>query len=113
MKRIINKKIYETEQSRHIGTLAPSGNTNDGYECGRKTKLMLTKRGDYFLATYSQWQGERDTIRIITKQFAYKLYCNECQFYKSDYFGAEVTENEDGTYTIGLKGDNDLKKETI
>ena len=73
MKKIINRKLYDTETA----TLIASNRYWDGSNWerhGRNTYLYRTPKGAYFRHDTTQWQGERDNIQALTLEEALDLY---------------------------------------
>lgn len=66
MKRIINGKKYDTETATSL--LSKSGGL------GRETELYVTKKKNYFLVHWTNWQNENDYIEPISKEEA-KEFC--------------------------------------
>lgn len=73
MRKIIDKKVYDTENA----VLIASDRYWDGSNwdrCGRNTYLYKTKRNNYFLHFETNWQGEFDDIVAITEKEAIEQY---------------------------------------
>ena len=64
--RIVDGRKYDTETATHVCCGAR--------DVGRQTHLYQTRKGAYFLAYCTIWEGERDAIAPITvaeaKEFA-------------------------------------------
>jgi hypothetical protein len=69
MKETIGGKIYDTDTAQLIASdrYWDGSNFERG---GRNTHMYLTKKGNYFLHTTTQWQGERDGIFPISAEEA-------------------------------------------
>jgi len=65
MKRVINKKSYDTDTAQVIATNDFSDGTNK-YNCGRTATLYRTKKGNYFSYHETCWQGEHDSITPLS-----------------------------------------------
>ena len=80
MKKIINKKVYDTETAKEIATNDYSDVSNR-LNNGRSSTLYQTKKGNYFLLTETCWQGEHDNIEPLTKDEAVEEWAhfhNQC-----------------------------------
>lgn len=73
MKQIINGKLYDTETA----DIVASDHYWDGSNWDRKGRnefLYKTKKGQYFIYRTTRWQGERDSITLVTKEEAMAAY---------------------------------------
>lgn len=73
MVQIVNGKRYRTDTA----TLLASDAFFDGHNWERKGRnwfLFRTPAGNYFLQLQTQWQGERDSIEVLTKEGAIGWY---------------------------------------
>ncbi len=70
MREVIKKKIYNTETAKMVSC---TGILNKN-RCTRSTELYLTKKGNYFLAFYTMWQGEKGGIEPIERTEAEEFY---------------------------------------
>lgn len=75
MKRVINKKVYDTETATRIATNDFSDGTNQ-FNCGRTADLYRTKKGNYFIVHETHWQGESDSLRPLSQDEAIEEYEN-------------------------------------
>lgn len=75
MKRVINKKVYDTETAKRIATNDFSDGTNE-YNRGRTADLYRTKKGNYFIVHLTCWQGEHDSLRPLSQNEAVEEYEN-------------------------------------
>lgn len=73
MKKVINGKAYNTETAILIATDEYKYGTNRA-NAGRNTYLYKTQKGNYFVHTTTQWQGEIDTIEPVSKEEAMYIY---------------------------------------
>lgn len=73
MKQVINGKLYDTEKA----DLVASDRYWDGHNWdrhGRNVYLYKTKKGNFFLAHTTRWEGERDHIEPLSKEEAKTWY---------------------------------------
>jgi hypothetical protein len=85
--RIIDRTRYDVSKS----TLLAGDDYWDGHNFerrGRNTFLYRTPRGRYFTVTFSQWQGERDTLEPVDLDAAILLYEGELSEHYADYEAA-------------------------
>ncbi|MCK4817928.1 hypothetical protein KA005_19305 [bacterium] len=75
MKRVINKKAYDTEMATRIATNDFSDGTNK-FNCGRTKDLYRTKKGNYFVVHLTCWQGEHDSLTPLSQGEAIEVYEN-------------------------------------
>ncbi len=71
--RIVNKKRYSVKTA----TLLAGNDYWDGHNFernGTNTWLYRTPRGAYFTVNFSQWQGERDTLKPISQEEAIEMF---------------------------------------
>jgi hypothetical protein len=73
MKRVIDRKTYNTETAEEIATNDYSDGT-DAYNCGRTSSLFLTKKGAYFESHSTCWQGESDVLIPVTVEGAIEFF---------------------------------------
>lgn len=73
MKRVINKKAYNTETAERIATNDFS-NGNDKFNLGRTESLYRTKKGSYFEVNYTVWEGESNSLTPLSKDEAEVVY---------------------------------------
>ncbi len=73
MRRVINKKVYDTETADEIATNDFSDGTNQ-YNVGRTSSLYRTPKGAYFAIYLTSWQGESDSLEPLTEDEAIKVY---------------------------------------
>jgi len=93
MKRVINKKVYDTETAIEIATNDYSDGSNR-LNNGRSSALYRTKKGNYFLLTETCWQGEHDTIEPVSKNEAMEEW---------EYFHNQYTEFEEAFPDIEIE----------
>lgn len=73
MERVIDGKKYDTEKA----TIVADNEFSDGsnrMNCGRCTLLYKTKKGNFFAAYETCWQGEYDTIDPLTINEAKEMF---------------------------------------
>ena len=73
IQQIVNGKSYDTETA----SLVASDEYWDGHNWerhGRNTHLYKTKKGAFFIAISTMWQGELDHIQPITLEEAKEQY---------------------------------------
>lgn len=75
MKRVINKKAYNTETATRIATDDFNDGTNE-FNCGRTADLYRTKKGNYFIVRSTHWQGESDSLTPLEQEAAIQEYEN-------------------------------------
>lgn len=73
MKQVINGMRYDTDKAISLASDA-FGDGNNEYNCGRKTQLYKTKKGNYFVVHWTCWQGEHDNIEPVSKKEAMQYY---------------------------------------
>ncbi|MBA7562071.1 hypothetical protein ES708_03720 [subsurface metagenome] len=73
MRRIINKKVYDTKTADEIATNDFSDGTNQ-YNVGRTSSLYRTPKGAYFAVYLTSWQGESDSLEPLAEDEAIKVY---------------------------------------
>ncbi len=91
---IINKKRYDTETAIEIATTDFRDGSNEYYN-GRKDSLYRTKKGAFFIASFTQWQGEQDQIEVVEEAAALKYYekaYNQIVDFKDAFPGVEVED---------------------
>lgn len=84
--KIINKTRYSTDPSK--STLVASDIYFDGHNSdrhGRSRELYRTKKGNWFVVTYSMWQGETTTLEPITQEDAIAYYEGPLSTHELDY----------------------------
>ncbi len=69
MIKIIEGKRYNTETAELLATSRRS-ESGDRYNCGTRAELYRTKKGGYFVAHYTLWQGSRDQIAVVDRETA-------------------------------------------
>lgn len=69
MKKIIEGKRFDTKTARSV---ADNRNDQNEWPGGRGWELFRTPRGAYFLAYWTCWQGESDSIEPVTEAAARK-----------------------------------------
>lgn len=77
-KKIINKKIYNTETA----TLLSGDDFWDGSNFERKGRnqfLYKTRKNNYFIVNLTKWQGERDDLIAISKDEAINFFENHSE----------------------------------
>jgi hypothetical protein len=93
MEQIIEGKKYNTATA----DLVTSDRYWDGSNferSGRNTYLYKTKKGNFFLHHFTQWQGERESIEAISEDVA-RQYYEQLPEYEMSYeeaFGVKVEE---------------------
>jgi hypothetical protein len=85
MRRIIGGKAYDTETAQGLAE-AQKG-------LGRSEELYRTKKGSYFVAHWTQWDGEHGTIELVddeqARQFLEYLNSDGASKALEEYFIAE------------------------
>jgi len=91
MKRIINRKLYDTDTATEIccdGVLNRNG-------CTRCSELYKTIKGNFFLWHKTMWQGEEDSIEPVSENYAADFYekCTDVNFPFEEVFpGIKIEE---------------------
>lgn len=73
MKQIVDGKLYDTKKAQ----LVAHDRYWDGRNFernGRNTYLYRTAKGNFFLHHTTCWQGERDYIEPVSKEYAKAMY---------------------------------------
>lgn len=94
MKRVIDKKAYNTETAIRIATDDFSDGTNE-YNCGRTSDLYRTQKGSYFIVRLTCWQGERDSLEPVEVGEAIGIYegmFEQVEKFEEAFPGVEVEE---------------------
>ena len=94
MKKIINKKVYDTETAKEIATNDYSDVSNR-LNNGRSNTLYQTKKGNYFLLTETCWQGEHDNIEPLSKNEAveeWEHFHNQCTEFEEAFPDVKIEE---------------------
>lgn len=73
MRRVINRKVYDTETAVIIATNDFSDGTNQ-FNLGRTSSLYRTKKGSYFVVYLTCWQGESDSLEPLSENRAIEVY---------------------------------------
>ncbi len=73
MKKIIDRKIYDTETATRLAHSEYRDGSNR-LSGGRGTTLYLTGKGTYFLHYETSWQGENDRIWPIDRAEAIETW---------------------------------------
>ena len=73
MKKIIDKKVYDTERAKQIASDRYWDGSNY-HRNGRNTYLYKTEKNNFFAFYETNWQGERDNIVPKTQEEAIRLY---------------------------------------
>ena len=71
--RIINRTRYDVQKA----TLIASNCWWDGHNferSGTNTWLYRSAKGTYFTVTFSQWEGARDTLDVLTQHEAVEAF---------------------------------------
>ena len=73
IRQIIDGKVYDTDTAELVtGNDYWDGNNRE--RSGRNAFLYKTKKGNFFMAYFSMWQGERDYLESISKNEAKRQY---------------------------------------
>lgn len=93
METIISGKKYNTATAQ----LVASDRYWDGHNWerhGRNQYLYRTQKGNFFIHNTTMWQGERDTIKAISKDEAKEQYeaLPEHEMEYAEAFGVEPEE---------------------
>lgn len=73
MRQIVDGRLYDTEKAQLVAhDRYWDGRNWDRH--GRNTYLFKTAKGRFFLHHTTRWQGERDRIEPITKEYAKAMY---------------------------------------
>lgn len=94
MKRVINRKTYNTETADRIATNDFSDGTNE-CNCGRTSSLFLTKKGNYFETHSTCWQGESDALIPVTVEGAMEFFeaaYDQRKEFEDAFPGVEIEE---------------------
>jgi len=83
MKKIIDRKLYDTEEAEVIAT--------DERTIPRRTDLFVTKKANFFLCHWSRWKGEEDKIELLDQEQAWEFFrknatTDQITNYKEKYF---------------------------
>ena len=96
MKRIIDRKLYDTDAAVEIASDSywDGSNLDRG---GCNTYLYRTENGAYFVKTTSMWEGEHDDLYPVTRDSAIDLYEGQLRHDQSESFdkafpGVEVVD---------------------
>lgn len=90
MRKIIDRKVYDTSTATVI---CRSGQLNvDG--CTRSATLFKTKKGNFFILNETMWQGEHDSITVLTENEAADFYenCAETFMFFEKAFSIKIEE---------------------
>ena len=93
MQQVILGKRYDTEKADVVASDSYWDGSNWDRH-GRNVFLYRTKKGNFFLHNTTRWQGERDTIELLSQEEA-KLYYEklpEQEMAYADAFGEDVEE---------------------
>lgn len=85
--RIVNCKRYDVSTA----TLLAGDDFWDGHNFerrGRNRWLYRTPGGKYFTVTFTQWQGEQDTLEPVTLEEALALYEGPLTEHRVEYAAA-------------------------
>ena len=94
MKRVINKKVYDTETAMEIATNDYSDGSNR-LNNGKSSTLYQTKKGNYFLLIETCWQGEHDNIEPLSENEAmvgFKYFHNQCVAFEEAFPDIEIED---------------------
>lgn len=73
MRRVVDGKRYDTETATLIAhDVYWDGHNHERH--GRNAWLYRTKRGAYFVVSGTFWQGERDSLDVVSEAEARELY---------------------------------------
>lgn len=67
IKQVVDGKVYDTEKAEML---------TESYGTGVGTHLYKTKRGSFFVAHSTIWEGREDSIEPITKEEAIARFGN-------------------------------------
>ena len=85
MRRVIGGKVYDTETAHGLA-VAQRG-------LGHREELYRTRKGNYFLAHWTQWDGEHSTIEPVddetAREFLDRLNTAEASEALEEYFTTE------------------------
>ncbi|RPI56477.1 MAG: hypothetical protein EHM49_00345 [Deltaproteobacteria bacterium] len=73
MKRVINKKLYDTSTAELIANNEFQDGANK-FNQGRAVYLYRTRKGQFFAHYVTCWQGEQDSIESLTIPEAIELF---------------------------------------
>lgn len=79
MKKIINGKKYDTKTANYLFE------TYRGM--GRSSKLFRKTTGEFFIANFTSWEGEKDSIDPISDDKAKDLIGEEDADMYEEFFG--------------------------
>jgi len=74
MKKVINRKTYNTETAIEI---CNDGKLGQNYVT-RANEVYRTGKGAYFCYYRTMWQGEHNDITVLTEEEAEEMYTNSC-----------------------------------
>jgi len=66
IKQVIGGKIFDTSTAMEIASTAHTTNRSDPFNHGRYEALYRTPKGNYFVAKFTIWEGERDSIEEMS-----------------------------------------------
>ena len=73
LKQVVDGKVYDTETAQVVA----SDEYWEGHNFERRgtnTHLYKTKKGAYFLGHSTQWQGDKDSIEVLSEEEAKEKY---------------------------------------
>ena len=94
MKRVINKKTYNTETADRIATDDYSDGTNQ-FNCGRTADLYRTKKGNYFVVRETCWQGEHNSLEPLAEDAAiaeYESMYDQIEEFEAAFPGVKIED---------------------
>lgn len=78
MKRVLNRKMYNSETASRIATNDFSGGSHQ-YTFGRTSSLYRTQKGNYFLVDLTCWEGEHNALASLSENEAIETYEEMCE----------------------------------
>ena len=94
MKRVIDKKTYNTETANQIATNNFSDGTNK-YNVGRTSSLYRTQKGNYFVTHLTCWQGESDSLEPLSENEAIAYFeemYEQLEEYEAAFPGVKIED---------------------
>ena len=93
--RVVGRKKYSVKTSTLIAHDA-FWDGNNWERSGRNRFLYRTPRGNYFVVTLTQWQGEFNSLEPVDQETAISLYetdlTEHTEEYETAFPGVEVTD---------------------
>jgi len=75
MRKVIDRKVYDTEKAARIATNDFSDGSNE-YKFGRTESLYKAKNGGFFVVRSTCWEGENTSLVPLSEDEAITEYEN-------------------------------------